>query len=127
MRHALHVSAWPADFNRDELPRTGAKVRAGAMSGVRLEHSGVVSKTGMPYIRRMQGARQFILTACVVGSAIGGFAEAPVGDSYKSIVDRNPFGLKDPPPPPPAKDPNPPPAVKKEDFYLTGISTIGNP
>lgn len=81
----------------------------------------------MPYIRRMQGVRQLILTACVIGSAISGFAEAPVADSYKSIVDRNPFGLKDPPPPPPPKDPNPPPAVKKEDFYLTGISTIGNP
>ena len=48
-------------------------------------------------------------------------------DIYKSIIDRNPFGLKDPVIPPP-KDTNPPPAqVKKEDFYLTGISTIGNP
>src|ERR1044071_2112287 len=81
----------------------------------------------MPYIRRMQGAPQFILAALVIGCAVGDRAEAPPPDTYKSIVDRNPFGLKDPPSPPPPKDTNTAPPVKKEDFYLTGISTIGNP
>lgn len=75
----------------------------------------------------MQGVRQCILAAFVIGTTFGARAEAPAANTYNSIVDRNPFGLKDPPPPPPPKDTNTPPPVKKEDFYLTGISTIGNP
>jgi hypothetical protein len=40
---------------------------------------------------------------------------------YQTIVERNPFGLK-PPPPPPAAPTNEPPKVE---FYLTGITSIG--
>jgi hypothetical protein len=80
----------------------------------------------MSYIRRMGGVRQWILAACVIGSALNGLAEARPGETYNSIVARNAFGLKDPP----VKETNAPPPQpqpKKEDFYLTGISTIGNP
>ncbi|MCX6896604.1 MAG: hypothetical protein NTZ16_14145 [Verrucomicrobia bacterium] len=62
----------------------------------------------------------------VVGLAVGLFlipaARAVVsGDNpYKSIVERNPFGLLPPPPPPPPPDTNPPPSNIK----LTGITTI---
>ena len=80
----------------------------------------------MQYIGGMRLSR-FLLTACAFGLAISTHAEARPLDSYKSIIDRNPFGLKDPVAPP-VKETNPPPTqVKKEDFYLTGISTIGNP
>jgi len=53
-------------------------------------------------------------------------AEARQIDQYKSIIDRNPFGLKDPPPPPPPQTNPPAKLEKKDDFYLTGITTIGN-
>ena len=75
----------------------------------------------------MQLVRQMILAVCAFGVALTGLAEQRSMESYKSIVDRNPFGLKDPPvlqPPPTNK-----PATEKkpEDFYLTGITTIGTP
>lgn len=80
----------------------------------------------MTYIGGMQVAR-IGLSVCALGFALTAGAESRPLDTYKSIIDRNPFGLKDPPTPP-VKDTNPPPTqVKKEDFYLTGISTIGNP
>jgi len=62
----------------------------------------------------------------VVGLAVGLFlipaARAVVsGDNpYKSIMERNPFGLLPPPPPAPPADTNPPPSNIK----LTGITTI---
>lgn len=71
--------------------------------------------------------RRTILAVLVWASAtFAAHAESHSLDTYKSIIDRNPFGLKDPAPPPPPPTNAPPPA-KKEDFYLTGISTIGNP
>src|SRR4051812_45614874 len=79
----------------------------------------------MLYIARMRfGPLMFV--ACNLAIALVIRAELRPLDHYKSIIDRNPFGLKDPVPvAPPAtnivKEP------KKEDFYLTGISTIGNP
>ena len=81
----------------------------------------------MRYIPGMQLVRQMILAVCAFGMALTGLAEQRSMESYKSIVDRNPFGLKDPPvlqPPPTNK-----PATEKkpEDFYLTGITTIGTP
>src|SRR5687767_3827836 len=79
----------------------------------------------MYYIGSMQVLRM-LSVACSIGFVFNVAAETRPMDSYKSIVDRNPFGLKDPVPvtPPPTNQPPPP---KKEDFYLTGISTIGNP
>jgi hypothetical protein len=48
-------------------------------------------------------------------------------DIYRSIAERNAFGLKDAPAPVQAQPTNAAPQpAKKEDFYLTGISTIGN-
>jgi len=68
-----------------------------------------------------------ILSAvCTLSFVLNLGAESRSLDTYNSIVDRNPFGLKDPPVVQPPQT-NAPPAVKKEDFYLTGISTIGNP
>jgi len=67
-----------------------------------------------------------LLAACVLGFTLSSFAEARLLDQYKSIIDRNPFALKDPPViAPPATNP-PKSDIKKEEFYLTGISTIGN-
>lgn len=74
----------------------------------------------------MQFIRPAILGLCAFGLAFGAKAEQRGMDAYKSIVDRNPFGLKDPPPAV-VKDAPKTNEVKKEDFYLTGISTIGNP
>src|SRR5688500_11127423 len=75
----------------------------------------------------MRGVRQWILAGCVMGLTLHTVAESRPIETYQSIIERNSFGLKDPPAPTPAKDPNPAPQVKKEDFYLTGISTSGNP
>ena len=75
----------------------------------------------------MQFVRQVILAVCAVGVALTALAEQRSMESYKSIVDRNPFGLKDPPPPPPPATNKPAGEKKPEDFYLTGISTIGDP
>src|ERR1041384_413008 len=61
------------------------------------------------------------------GMALTGLAEQRSMESYKSIVDRNPFGLKDPPVAPPPATNKPAAEKKPEDFYLTGITTIGTP
>jgi hypothetical protein len=85
----------------------------------------VVSIKGMKYLSGMRVGP--VLSALFAASfALSTAAESRPLDSYKSIIDRNSFGLKDPAPPPPPPTNAPPPA-KKEDFYLTGISTIGNP
>lgn len=58
-------------------------------------------------------------------------AETPANESnptespYKTIVERNPFGLK--PPPPPAPAPQPPAEQTKTDIKLTGITWFGSP
>jgi hypothetical protein len=77
-------------------------------------------------IRIMQWVRQAIPAVCALGVVFTATAEQRPLDTYKSIVDRNPFGLKDPPAAVVKPETNAAP-VKKEDFYLTGISTIGNP
>src|SRR5437868_2567609 len=75
----------------------------------------------------MGWVRQASLGMFAFGVVFVALAEQRPLETYKSIVDRNPFGLKDPPQPLPPKDTNTPPQAKKEDFFLTGISTIGNP
>jgi hypothetical protein len=80
----------------------------------------------MRYNAGMHVART-LLAASAFALALTAAAESRPLDTYNTIVVRNPFGLKDPPVQP-IKDTNPPaPPQKKEDFYLTGISTIGNP
>ena len=64
----------------------------------------------------MQFVRQVILAVCAVGVALTALAEQRSMESYKSIVDRNPFGLKDPPPPPP-------PATNKPAVIAVAIPT----
>jgi hypothetical protein len=78
----------------------------------------------MPYIVPMQMVRQTILAVCALGVAVNATAEQRPLDNYNSIIERNPFGLKDPPVAKPPAETNA--LVKKEDFYLTGISTIGS-
>ncbi|HUS37476.1 MAG TPA: hypothetical protein VM680_19165 [Verrucomicrobiae bacterium] len=79
----------------------------------------------MRYNAGMHLARS-LLTASAFALALATAAESRPLDTYNTIVVRNPFGLKDPPPQA-IKETNPPaPPQKKEDFYLTGISTIGN-
>ena len=79
----------------------------------------------MQYVRPMRSS-SLVLTACAFVFTMNVAAESRPSDTYNTIVVRNPFGLKDPPPP--VVNTNPPAAPpKKEDFYLTGISTIGNP
>src|SRR2546429_8574009 len=73
----------------------------------------------------MRTVRQAILGVCASALVLTATAEQRPLDNYKSIIDRNPFGLKDPPPALVKPETNAP--IKKEDFYLTGISTIGNP
>lgn len=52
----------------------------------------------------------------------------PPPNPYLSIVERNPFGLLDPPPPkPPEPEPEPEPEVKPSALKLTGISTLLGP
>lgn len=47
-------------------------------------------------------------------------------DGYRTIIERNPFNLKDAPAP--SEVPKTPEPVKKpQEFYLTGISTVGYP
>jgi hypothetical protein len=75
----------------------------------------------------MQLTRQAILAVCALGLLFSAKAEPRALDNYKSIIDRNPFGLKDPLPVTPPQTNKPPAEVKKEEFYLTGISTIGTP
>jgi hypothetical protein len=86
----------------------------------------LVSEGKMSYIRGMQLVRQTILAVCAFTAASTAVAEQRSMDVYSSIVERNPFGLKDPvvPAAPPTNKPAADP--KKEDFYLTGISTIGD-
>ena len=81
----------------------------------------------MRYISGMQLVRQIILAVCVSAVALSAVAEQRSMESYKSIVDRNPFGLKDPPVKEKIEPPKPTPDKKPEDFYLTGITTIGTP
>jgi hypothetical protein len=87
----------------------------------------------MFYIRYMRMrtrtrlARPLLLTAALVASISWAQAENRPMDNYRSIIDRNPFGLKPVPPPPPAPTNNPTPIEKPAEFYLTGISTVGYP
>lgn len=67
-----------------------------------------------------------LLAMCTFGLAVTSWAEVRSMDQYRSIVERNPFGLKDRPPPPPPVTNAVVKPDKKEDFYLTGISTIGD-
>lgn len=71
----------------------------------------------------MKGA---ILAAVLCAGLAQGRAETRALDSYRSIVDRNAFGLK--PIEPPAEKPAPAPTntVEKTEFYLTGITKTRN-
>lgn len=88
---------------------------------------GVVSNPKMLYNGEMRMARAIILTATLAVGAVLAEEAKPL-DNYRSIIDRNPFGLKPPPPPVEVKPAEaPPPVEKKTEFYLTGISSIGFP
>lgn len=81
----------------------------------------------MHYSKPMNGIH--IRIASLVGCLIlAGTARASIEEnnsretSYRTIVDRNPFGLKPPPPPAPPPSVAPPP---KGDIKLTGITAFG--
>src|SRR3954462_2463736 len=60
----------------------------------------------------------------ILGMTYQGWSDAKP-NPYLSIVDRNPFGLKDPPPPP---DPTPvAPVVPPAKVILTGITSLFGP
>lgn len=61
-----------------------------------------------------------LLLAAVVQADVTDLKDHP----YRVIVDRNPFGLQDPPPPPNPSLTNPPPV--KVDVKFTGITSDGN-
>src|SRR5215212_2083017 len=76
----------------------------------------------------MKSFRKMVWSAGTA-SLILGVAQQGWGDAkqnpYLSIVDRNPFGLKDPPPPP---DPTPvAPIVPPAKVILTGITSLFGP
>src|SRR5438445_13350489 len=65
---------------------------------------------------------RLIISAATVLLVVGANAITADSNPYRGIVDRNVFGLKDPPPPPPpnpdaGKPPTPP-------ITLTGITTV---
>src|SRR4249920_1654844 len=66
-------------------------------------------------------------TSLLVGTCASLWADAKV-NPYQAIVERNPFGLKDPPPPDPdAGKPPPPPPAPLATVELTGITSILGP
>ncbi len=68
------------------------------------------------------------LAGVIGGTTSHGAPSVRTRDSYQSIVERNPFGLKPPPPPPdPSLSAPPIPPPVKTDISLTGITTIGYP
>ncbi|MBI2948291.1 MAG: hypothetical protein HYY23_11650 [Verrucomicrobia bacterium] len=75
--------------------------------------------------------RYEIMAACVIASLPGLCgADVPANDNspadhpYKTIAERNPFGLKPPPPPQPV--PQPVVEQAKNDLKLTGITSFGS-
>jgi hypothetical protein len=80
----------------------------------------------MTYTLGMRIVGSIVLSASVLATTAMNAAERSM-DQYRSIVERNPFGLKPVPPPIVTTAKNDTPAPKSEQFYLTGISTIGYP
>lgn len=71
-------------------------------------------------MRMLKGA---ILTAVMCAGVVGGRAETRALDNYRSIIDRNPFGLKPILPPPEKPEVVDTKPAEKSEFYLTGITT----
>lgn len=72
-----------------------------------------------------------ISAACLIGNLamfcradVPASESAPADTPYKTIAERNPFGLK--PPPPPAPAPSPVTEQTKNDLKLTGITSFGS-
>src|SRR4051812_11950478 len=80
----------------------------------------------MTYSLGMRIMGSIVLSASVLATTAMNAAERSM-DQYRSIIDRNPFGLKPMPPPIVTQPKNDTPTPKNEQFYLTGISTIGYP
>lgn len=70
------------------------------------------------------------ITALIGGFVVAGTCLNAVAEMkenpYQIIIDRNPFGLREPPPPP-AQPTNEPPPAPPLDIKLTGISTLLGP
>jgi hypothetical protein len=76
----------------------------------------------------MERKGRAILALGILGVAATAFADSRNATEFDSISNRNAFGLRDAPPAPAPLYTNAPVAqTNKEDFYLTGISTIGAP
>jgi hypothetical protein len=75
----------------------------------------------------MGGIRQAILAAGGLGIILSMAADTNAPADYQSIPNRNAFGIKETAPIQPLATNKPPAEPKKEELYLTGISTIGAP
>jgi len=75
----------------------------------------------------MGGIRQAILAAGGFGIILSMAADTNAPADYQSIANRNAFDIKETAPMQPLVTNKPPAEPKKEEFYLTGISTIGTP
>jgi hypothetical protein len=88
------------------------------------QNSGLVLASGVDYTARMISIEKTVavLASCfLLTPALHAVTDGFERD-YRVIIDRNAFGLK-PPPPPATNAPVVPPP--KEDYFLTGISSIG--
>ena len=90
---------------------------------VRNQNFRVVFTVGAVIMRNMRHGGKAML--CVLGglmasSAANGIVAEDSSNPYQNIVQRNVFGLKDPPPPPSTEAPTPPPPK----ITINGITTI---
>jgi hypothetical protein len=94
-------------------------------AAVRNQNQDLVLAWGVDYNSRMICMKRAlaVLSSCFLLAPIWHAVAEPTSErNYRVIIDRNPFGLK--PPPPPAT--NAPVAPQpKEEYFLTGLTSIG--
>lgn len=88
----------------------------------------MVFHPAMRYCERVPRQMKTALLVLIAASTAASQAAVPAVDlksNYQSIIERNPFGLRDPVVP---KPPEPAPEKKPEvEYLLTGITSIGHP
>jgi hypothetical protein len=83
----------------------------------------------MEYLSSMRWTNKIFIVlgaAFVSSSSLQAVPAANLKENYQTIIERNPFGLKDPPPPP-TNNPAPPKEKPKVQVYLTGLTAVDFP